>query len=372
MTLRVDRRARGLTLVVEDGQPIPTPTRPRDGDGISQQPDGSFRVRVSVGTRAHTLTRHKRFPPGTPRRLMRDWRAGALSRLLDVLPARTVGGTLAADVAAYVAALPPSSRTYAQDCLAWWVDAWGPRQTLSLTAQDIARQLAEFRRQGAAASSCNKYRSKLSVLFRWRYPDEPNPVTPTARFPSTKGSAPTLTLDAVRAMIDTIEASPSKRVLKVFAETGMPYTRIRQVRPDHLRLDGPDPTVYLLPRHKGAGTRGRWFPLTQAGVAAWRDLAAHAYEVPGNERMYRAWHGACRRAGLPEVKPYVLRHVIASELLRRCNGNVFAVAEMLDVSLATAQHYARGGVADAVRSLVDAMDGVSGRGSGHSDDSGQP
>lgn len=46
---------------------------------------------------------------------------------------------------------------------------------------------------------------------------------------------------------------------------------------------------------------------------------------------------------------------LAAELLRACAGNVFAVAALLDVTLATAQHYSRAAVPDAVRALVDAM-----------------
>ena len=65
----------------------------------------------------------------------------------------------------------------------------------------------------------------------------------------------------------------------------------------------------------------------------------------------------------------MLRHIIASELLRRCQGDVYAVADVLDVTLVTAQHYARGGVPDRVSALIAAMDAPrppSGQRSGHS------
>lgn len=361
MTVSRQRDAPGLTLVVGAVEPPPAP---RDHDGIVQQNDGSYRVRVSVGPRGHALTRHKRFPPHTPRRLMRDWQAGQRSRLLDALPAHVVSGTLAADAAAYLATQLPHQVRFATYALEQWTAVLGHRETLSITRQDVQRQLVAWRRR-LAAGTVNKLRSKLAMIYRTRYPDHPSPVALTDKCLESKGAAPTLTLAQARAIIDGLVDSRAKRMLQVFCETGAPPARIQRVRPEHLRLDVRPPQVYLESRRKGRGTVGRWHPITEAGAEAWRDFAAHGdWGGTDSTCLWKVFTQGCERAGFPRTKPYVLRHIIASELLRRSGGNVFAVADLLDVTVQTAQHYARGGVPDAVAALITAMDARSGQSSG--------
>jgi integrase len=322
------------------------------------------RAHVSVGPRGHTLERHKRFAPGTSAQTIRDWKTTTRAELLAKLPAHVISGTLAADVEAYLVALPPHQRRFADYACGKWVEVFGGRETLSLTRQDLQRQLVAWRKT-LAAGTVNKLRSKLAMVFRTRYPDHPNPVPLTDKYREPRGEAPTLTLADARAVIDGLVDSRAKRMLQVFCETGAPPARIARVRAEHLRLDDVPPMVYLESRRKGRGTVGRWFPLTEAGALAWADFAQHD-DWGGTDPtcLWQVFTRGCERAGLPRTRPYVLRHIIASELLRRCGGNVYAVADLLDVTVQTAQHYARGGVPDAVAALISAMDAPSGQPSG--------
>lgn len=330
------------------------------------------RARVSVGPRGHALTKHKRFPAGTSAQVIRDWRTRTRALLLARLPHATQRGTLASDLHAYRATLPAHQHRFADYALGKWEDALGDVPTLTLTRRDVQRQLTAWRLT-LSAGTCNKLRSILAMVYRTRYPDHLSPVVGTDKYREPKGQAPTLTLADVRRILDGLPESTSKRMLRIFAETGAPPVRIQRVQPAHLiRLDQTPPLVYLEPRRKGRGTVGRWFVVTDQGAQAWRAFAA-AGDWGGVTAfsLYKVWRAGCVRAGYPPVKPYVLRHIIASELLRRSHGNVFAVADLLDVTLATAQHYARGGVSDAVAELVTAMntEPPSGQTSGHSHES---
>lgn len=365
MTLR-RARGPGLTLVIDDGQPVPAPPARRNQAGIAKQADGSYRVRVSVGPRSHTLTAHRRFPPHTALRLMRDWQVGARARLLDRLPQAARGDTLAADVQDYLRTVPAASRANVDILLTHWTDALGARPTLSLTRQDVQRQLATWR-TAAAASTVNHRLSALSMFYRRRYPDHESPCRDVGRYQEPPGAVPTWTLTEVRTVLDGLPASRAAAHLRVFAETGIPPIRLTRVRPEHLRLDATPPTVYLEGRRKGRGTPGRVYPLTQAAVAAWRTFAeAGAWGAISTVTLATVWRRGCERAGRVPCRVYDLRHIIGAEMYRRC-GDLRAVAELLDVSVETALRYTRGAVPEAVSKVITAMDPTvaSGRPSGH-------
>lgn len=349
MTLSRDRAAPGLTLVVTDVRRVV----PRAGEGIARQPDGSYRVRVSVGPRGHVLTAHRRFPPHTSRRLMRDWQTGARARLLDRLPDVAISGTLAADVAAYLAAVPVAEREGRRILLEHWTAAYGSRPTLSLTATDVRRQLDTWRTT-KAASTCNHRLSALAGLFAARYPESPAPTQGQRRYREPSGVVPTWTLADVRAVLEHMPESPATYHLAVFAETGIPPIRIGRVTPADLDLKGR--TVYLEGRRKGRGTPGRRFPLSAAAVTAWEDFdAARAYgRVPKNTLML-AWVKACKAAKRVPCRVYDLRHIFGAEAYRRCR-DIRAVAELMDITIQTALRYTRGAVSDVLAAAVTALD----------------
>lgn len=145
---------------------------------------------------------------------------------------------------------------------------------------------------------------------------------------------------------------------KVLASTGMRPAQLMQVAPatDVVPyLDNESPTMTL----RYAGKRGKPHvkPLTQDGVAAWREfIKENAQGSFSTSSLYKSWMLACDKAGVERFNPYRLRHSFATDLRR-------AGADLADVQVVmghkspkTTQRYAapdEDKIAQMIRRLED-------------------
>jgi integrase len=80
---------------------------------------------------------------------------------------------------------------------------------------------------------------------------------------------------------------------------------------------------------KGKGGAGRWRPLPADAVPAIRAfIAADAWGRFSRDAMRQSWQRACRKLGLPRIRPYDLRHSFATVVLEQ-TGDLKATQVLL-------------------------------------------
>jgi integrase len=81
-------------------------------------------------------------------------------------------------------------------------------------------------------------------------------------------------------------------------------------------IDLQTPAVRIDRRKKGKGAAGGWRPLpTDAKEALEQFIAANAGGKFSSTALRNSWHRACRRFGVPKIRPYDLRHSFAVAVL---------------------------------------------------------
>lgn len=107
---------------------------------------------------------------------------------------------------------------------------------------------------------------------------------------------------------------------RVLAYVGIPPGMLKLVRPEHLNLTGPHPTLRVLARKKGSGVAPRTLYLTPHGVEAFIAFdQAHAYgDHFKGTNVNESFQRAAAKAGLAAgtVTLYDLRHSFLTQLYR--------------------------------------------------------
>lgn len=297
------------------------------------------RVRLARGVSA---LRTKSFPQSAYIEEMKAWREAERVKARQAQGPIPQRGTFAEDVARYlrmVAAMP----TYAwrQRDLAVWTEVFGSRRRATISAEEIRAQLHQWRTVGPvlrytprtktyraldqplSASACNHRRTAL--LHLWTLLDgkaAPNPVRDVPPFVEPAPAPRARDLATLASALATLRNPAQRARALVLLWTGIRgNSELATMTREHVNLEQ---RVCYVPTAKGGATF-RLVPLTEAGVAAWRDfIAAKAWGPYDKDALRKSIRRACAKAGLPAVRAYDLRHSIAS-------GYLIAGADLSDV-----------------------------------------
>ena len=273
--------------------------------GIVQTPYG-FRTYVRV--RGSLLT--KRWPPTATLPQMRGWRD-------DLIRVHRGGqkssrGLLVAEIDRYLAAVSsmPTLVDRTRDLHAW-IPTFGQRARLSITPLELQTALHAWRASGLAASTCNHRRSALSHLFTTLDgKDAYNPLRAVPTFAEPKATKRGIPLFAVRRIFRHMPASRTKARLELLAWTGM---RPRELM--RLSLETIDLRHRCCRIQTAKGGPLRDIPLNGSAVAAARRfIALGGWGDFSLASARKSLHLACRKAGIPAIRIYDLRHSFGSAL----------------------------------------------------------
>jgi integrase len=280
---------------------------------------------------------------------------------------RAKAGTLGAAIQQHVSTFPMNStrRNNAEWNLEPWKALHGERKMKEITSVLIARTLSGWRADGYAASTINHRRQELSNLFvTLKGRSGENPVRDTSRIAEVYDEPRGFPQLIVRLILKKIPDGPHKRRLRVLATTGLPPAQI--VRLQKHDFNEKARTVFVRPRRKGAGVKGKTIPLTQRAVSALRDYFAanikgwsqvrtrEAFKA-GVDAAMTAWND-CRPdqpwPAPPDLVVYDLRHAFLTYAYERTR-DLRAVAELgLHADLKTTQRYTEAGVTETARKAV--------------------
>jgi integrase len=296
------------------------------------QDDSGLSVKVTVAGK----TVERRFPHGTPLPDLEDVRDRLKGQQGAARPARP--GTLSREIRAYLRTISDPRKLKDQAALcAHWVPVYGDAHRFTLTPLVIRQQMALWRKQGAAASSCNHRLSALRAVFRAvNEPDDPNYPAQVKKLAGPALEPRALDYATIARILDAMPdrgrptghgrgtrptVSLTKLRCRLFAYTGIPWAQMAQIDPV-TDIDWTTPALRARPRRKGKGTRETWLPLMPQAVAALRALV-DAGALPGHfstGSMYKSFQTAVAKLRkddptLPHIRPYDLRHSFATEAL---------------------------------------------------------
>lgn len=340
-------------------------TRRRIAPGVYRDAFGIAAI-VTVGTRPHQQQREKRFPRDAQLVDIQTWQNETRRALsLKATLRAPVRDSLAAAVKMYLPSI--ASRPCAEARryeLAAWTAVFGARPITTLGATELQAQCERWILDGASPTTVNHRLSSLRAVFTAR--GLPCPTLHRYREPDPKPRG--LTREDFEDILAAMPPSQTRAELRVMGETGLPP--VRQARLTREDIDLRRRCVYLVGRHKGAGTEPRTMGLTQRGVAAFKEwLAVGCLSDPVQSSTRNVvFQRAVTRANVTRakakrplirngahVKPYDFRHTFgtAAYLATR---DLKAVAELLDVTEETATRYALAAVPANVRAIVETLD----------------
>lgn len=303
-----------------------------------------MRVTVERGQPGKLHT--KQYPRGTSVKTMKEWREQTrLTARRNLLP-KADRGSFADDVQRYLKLVRamPSYEDRKRD-LAAWRELYGDSPRSALTSEVIRAQLHRWRTEGPvyrfdrrnklvkvtgrglSASTCNHRRTAL--LHLWSVlegKDASNPVRTVPPFTEPPPQPRGRNLGAVLAAISTIRSAKQRARAKVLLWTGIRgNSELAKMTPEHLRLE--ERCCYV-PTGKGS-TRLRLVPLNEQGIAAWNEFSAvNAWGPYDKGALLNAVRRAGKKAGLPNLRAYDVRHSIATAYLR-AGADLADVQELL-------------------------------------------
>lgn len=287
-------------------------------------------------------------------------------------------GTLAGDVEIYLSTLKhrPRLQREREGHLAFWVERFGREPRGVLQSAELRAALSELRLK-KSASTCNHVRIALSHLFTTLDgKDGKNPVrnVPAFEEPEPEPRAlPYPLIDRILAQL-TRDWGPkhakrpqkTKARLRVIADTGLSPAQMMRLQPNDIRL--AERVYYARRRLKGKGVAGKFKPLTDAGVEAFRAfIAADAFGPWSVQSANKAWRRACEKVqGLPETtdeevellldaRLYDLRHSFGT-LAFQITGSADATRELLGhQSAKTTRRYTLAAIPAYLRAATEAI-----------------
>lgn len=280
---------------------------------------------------------------------------------------RAKAGTLTAAIQQHVSTLPMNTarRNNAEWNLEPWKALYGDRTMKEITSVLIRRTLSTWQADGYAHSTINHRRQELSNVFTTlNGRSGANPVRDTARLPEVYDEPRGFPQVIVRLILKHIPDGPHKRRLRVLATTGLPPAQI--VRLQRHDFNAKAATLFVRPRRKGAGVKGKTLPLTARAVSALRDY--FALELKGwsqvrTREKFQAGVDAAKAVwevcrpddpwpAPPDLVVYDLRHAFLTYAYLTTR-DLRAVAELgIHADLKTTQRYAEGAVTETARKAV--------------------
>lgn len=332
---------------------MPATPRTRVGPGLYRDGSGLSAIAQAAGRR-----RERRFPLDTPRAVVRQWQDDTRRALRDARTQRTAAlpaGSLAEDVARYLALVPTDRQREDGYLLAHWSQPLGARRRAELTAADLRAVEAGW----DVAASTTKHR-RQALLRLYRALDGPEAVCPTRGLPRLATPLPAVRAVpfalAVRVLTylpargrpvkgerrSTVSRSAIR--LRLLLYTGLPPATLKRLTPADVDLDAG--TVRIPPRRKGRGAPPATLPLLPEARTAFRDwIVAAAWGGFSTQALGHALKRAVKQAQaagepVPDwFSPYTLRHTFLSHVLAH-SGDLAAVAELAQHStLAMTRRY---------------------------------
>lgn len=274
------------------------------------------------------------------------------------------GRLFAADVDRYLRTV--SSPSHLSDLTTifklYWTPAFGDRERNDVTELEVQEVFAGIRKR---PSTLNHIRHALGAFYKaMNGPTGYNPARVLRKVREEYHDARALPYDMIATLFDHMQDCPSKARLMVMAYTGLPQSLIAQIEPHDLKLEAR--TLYVRPRRKGAGVKGRTVPLSDAGVAALTFFQKmRAFGTFQNKQLQQVFKGAVTKSEAsvpPGTRPYDLRHSFLTEVYRQ-TGDLRAVAELgMHTTLEQTARYATGAVSERATKAVAALPRIPERG----------
>lgn len=289
---------------------------------------------------------------------------------LQATGSRAKAGTLTAAIQQHLSTLPKDStrRNNAEWNLEPWKELFGDRKVKDISSIVISRTLSTWRADGYAASTINHRRQELSNVFTTvNGRSGANPVRDTKRVPEVYDEPRGFPQLIVRLILKQIPDGPHKRRLRVLATTGLPPAQIVRLQPHDFNAKAK--TLFVRPRRKGAGVKGKTLPLTDRAVSALRDYFARSITGWSQVRTREAFRAAVEAAQLiwADCRPdepwpapanlvvYDLRHAFLTYAYQTTR-DLRAVAELgIHADLKTTQRYTEGAVSETARNAVSRL-----------------
>jgi integrase len=278
---------------------------------------GTIRATVKYGGFPQ---KEKRFVAGTPKRIIKSWKARTLALMMkrSPQPERTAKtGTLAQDAVRYYPLVKHlTSWRSRRGSIRAWLPLLGERLRHTITREDILRVRGEWCAKGVAPKTINNRLSALRDLYRKLDGDDaPTPCDGIKPLTSVKVPPQIVPPELVNRVLATLEARaeptyrkgrPCKYALRdrawlmVLASTGKRPVEVERAQPADVDLRR---RVWVARDAKGGFSPGCY--LNDEMIAAWEAfVAADAWGKRPDHFERRL-----RDAGWPAgVKPYNLRH----------------------------------------------------------------
>lgn len=283
---------------------------------------------------------------------------------------RAAPGSLKAAIQQHLSTLPVNStrRNNAEWNLEPWKEHLGDHKLKEITSIQISRILSKWQADGYAASTINHRRQELSNVFTTvNGKSGANPVRDTSRIAEVYDEPRGFPQVIVRLILKQMPDGPHKRRLRVLATTGLPPAQIVRLQPHDFNAKAA--TLFVRPRRKGAGVKGKTLPLTMRAVAALRDYFAMSIKGWSQVRTREVFKAAvdAAQASWVECRPdepwpappnlvvYDLRHAFLTYAYQTTR-DLRAVAELgLHADLKTTQRYTEAGVTETARKAIDLL-----------------
>jgi integrase len=271
----------------------------------------------------------KSFPATSTYDEREAWRAAQRQQGAAHVPARE---SFAADIVAYRQrrqAMPTIAQRLAH--LELWAQALGrDRSRRSITDREIDTVLQQWLADGLGPATVRKRRTALQSFFvTMDGKGKVNPVKATHNPKPPKPMARGIDYLAVSRLLAAMptyrstkpgaprELSLAKIRARIVAYTGLPPGILAQVVPDDVSFTHR--TLHVPARQKGEGIEARILPLTEEGLAAFKDLhAANGYGPFACAALNLCVKRAAKKASisLPHFHLYDLRHSFLAQVYR--------------------------------------------------------
>jgi integrase len=329
-------------------------------------------VRVSVSPFPR---RTKRFPAGTKHDELIRWRNATRQALERSRPRAAQAGTVAADVARYLAQWGTGKHphTVAQRGrhLRLFAQVFGPRLRATLTTQEIEAQLGAWQRDGLplsefatkrgrrrralTAATVRKIRQSIFQLFAAldRGTDAANPVSPIPAGTDPDADPGGLPMSTVKSILAKLPPGKPKARCYLMAYIGLRPEEVRLITPAD--ADWRRRTLYV--RSAKGSDRVR-VPLTRKGAAALRYFARlEAWGDFTDAHPNRLLKLAAARAGHDRaVDQYNLRHSFGTAHYAACRDIKATKEAMRHKSIRMTERYVRAAVDPVLEASIARLD----------------
>ncbi|MGE0363055.1 MAG: tyrosine recombinase XerC [Vicinamibacterales bacterium] len=345
---------------------------------------GVYKDALGVEARASAAGRSKwrRFKRGTRLSTIVAWQEEtrtALRKAARTRAAQFRAGTLAGDVATYVATLPERARKQKAALFAAWLTAeLRQRRRQAIPLDELRRQVSAWVDAGVAASTINHRRRALIELYEAIDGEDP-PALPRRlkrqREPAPVPRAHDMALLA--AIVEGMRAYPYPEAtylrnrrqarLRLMLWTGVSPTTLAQLTPHSIDLERRE--IALPARGKGRGapalTLPLWDPEGIAAAQGWLRAFAWSRKVDAKALAVslayavRGFRRRCPEVPLPpHIRLHDLRHSFLTMVARRTQDPRVVQWYGQHADLKTSMRYILAAVPDIARAALAVPHGV--------------